>query len=146
MRRTRSLLATALVSLASASLLTACAGTPAESASEDDKAAPAPSQGIVAGTLEVKAQRPSLTLRNTTELVVGYMVVDKDQMVVALYPPCNTQCPTIEQGASVQVPYSKIGGYTDASTEAVVMWWTYRRQADGSLRPESAVQTTRIGL
>ncbi|MBL0938821.1 MAG: hypothetical protein IBJ03_07995 [Gemmatimonadaceae bacterium] len=146
MRRTRSLLATAIVSLATASLLTACAGTPVDSTSEDDKASPAPSQGIVAGTLEVKAQKPALTLRNTTELVVGYMVVDKDQMVIALYPPCNTQCPTIVQGASVQVPYSQISGYTDKSTEAVVMWWTYRRQADGSLRPESAVQTTRIGL
>lgn len=135
-----------MASLACASLLAACAGTPAESAEAGDVVTPAPSQGIVAGTLEVKAQRPSLTLYNTTEHGVGYMVVDKDQAVVALYPPCNSQCPTLAQGDRVQVPYSQISGYTDASTEAIVMWWTYRREADGSLRPESAVQTTRIAL
>jgi hypothetical protein len=146
MRRTTTRLVRAVTALSALGLLAACSDSPAGNVLTEDTATPSPNQGIVAGTLEVKAQRPTLTLRNTTELVVGYMVVDKDQMVIALYPPCNTQCPTLAQGASVQVPYSQIGGYTAQSTEAIVMWWTYRRQADGSLRPESAVQTTRIRL
>ena len=59
--------------------------------------------GIVAGTLEVKAARPTLTLRNTTEFVVGYMVVDKDQMVIAMFPPCGANCLQLRQGESVVV-------------------------------------------
>ena len=96
--------------------------------------------------LEATAARPTLTLRNTTEFQVGYMVVDKDQMVVALYPPCGDNCPKLQQGASVAIPYANIGGYTNASTEAVVMWWTYTRQADGSLKATGAVQTKNIRL
>ncbi len=112
-------------------------------------ATPAPSnpnQGIVAGTLEVKAANATVTLRNTTEFAVGYMVVDKDQMVIALYPPCGTQCPTIVQGAQASINYADISGYTSASIEAIVLWWTYTRAADGTLRPTSGVYSTRVTL
>jgi len=102
--------------------------------------------GIVAGTLEVRASRPTLTLRNTTEFVVGYMVVDKDQMVVALYPPCGQNCPTLRQGESVTLNYSAIHGYTSQSTEANVMWWKYVRRPDGSLAPDGPVQTIKTRL
>lgn len=138
----------ALARLFALTLLAAgCAGAPTDSTSRDDlNAPPAGNQGIVAGTLEVVARPPALTLRNTTERVVGYMVVDTDQMVVALYPPCGSQCPLLVQGASIAVPYAQIGGYTERSTAANVLWWTYRRAADGTLQPESAVQTTRIRL
>lgn len=108
--------------------------------------APAPNQGIVAGTLEVSAARPNLVLRNTTEFVVGYMVVDKDQMVIALYPPCNASCPLLVQGASVSVPYSAISGHTAASREAVVMWWKYVRRADGTLTPDGGMQSVNVRL
>lgn len=136
-----------LVALTLSLLSSACAGAPNE-ATADDPAIERPSgnQGIVAGTLEVKAARPTITLRNTTEQVIGYLVVDKDQMVIAMYPPCNQQCPLLVQGTSVTVAYPQISGYTEKSTEAVVLWWTYRRAADGTLRPESAVQTTRVRL
>lgn len=121
----------------------------AAACSDDDIASPAdpnPSNGIIAGTLQVTAARPNLTLRNTTELIVGYMVVDKDMATVALFPPCGQNCPTIVQGASANVTYSAINGYTSASTEAIVMWWTYQRQADGSLRAVGAVNTTKVRL
>lgn len=121
----------------------------ATACSTDDIAAPAdpnPNHGFVAGTLQVTAARPNLTLRNTTELIVGYMVIDKDMATVALFPPCGQTCPTIVQGASANVLYSAINGYTSASTEAIVMWWTYQRQADGSLRAVGAVNTTKIRL
>jgi hypothetical protein len=106
----------------------------------------APNQGIVAGTLVVTAARPTLTLRNTTEFVVGYMVVDKDQMTIALYPPCGTQCAKLVQGANASVPYASIAGYTSASTEANVLWFTYARAADGTLTPQGPIQTTRVKL
>lgn len=102
--------------------------------------------GIVAGNLEVTAANNMVKLRNTTENQIGYMVVDKDQMVVALYPPCNTQCPMVKQGETVSVPYSQINGYTSKSTDAVVLWWKYTRRADGTLAPEGAMQNTNVKL
>lgn len=102
--------------------------------------------GIVAGTLEVTASRPTLTLRNTTESVVGYMVVEKNQMVVAMYPPCASNCPTLVQGASATIPYANIGGYTSSATEVMVMWWTYTKAADGTLQATGAVQTKNVKL
>ncbi len=113
---------------------------------DSNNSAPTPNQGIVAGTLVVTAARPTLTLRNTTEFVVGYMVIDKDQMTIALYPPCGTQCAKLVQGANASVPYASITGYTSASTEANVLWFTYARAADGTLTPQGPIQTTRVKL
>jgi len=113
---------------------------------DGSNSAPTPNQGIVAGTLVVKAVRPTLTLRNTTEFVVGYMIVDKDQMTIALYPPCGAQCAKLVQGAEVSVPYTSVAGYTSASTEANVLWFTYARAADGTLTPQGPIQTTRVTL
>lgn len=137
--RLATLTVTAFLSAAAA---TACSD---ESALPTDSV-PTSNPGIVAGTVETIAARPTLTLRNTTEFQVGFMVVDKDQMVVAMYPPCGDNCPKLVQGAQLSIPYSAINGYTSASTEAVVMWWTYTRQADGSLKATGAVQTKNVRL
>lgn len=107
---------------------------------------PTNNQGIVAGTLEATAQRPTLTLRNTTEHVVGYMVLEKNMMVVALFPPCGPQCPQLAQGQQVAIPYSAINGYTSAATEVMVMWWSYTRAADGTLQPTGGVQSKTVRL
>ena len=74
------------------------------------------------------------------------MIVEKHQMVVALFPPCGSQCPTLVQGQTVAVPYTSIAGYTNAATEALVMWWTYTRAADGSMQATGAVQTKTVRL
>jgi hypothetical protein len=50
------------------------------------------------------------------------------------------------QGASATVNYTAIAGYTNASTEAIVLWWKYRKNADGSLTAIDGVQTTRVAL
>lgn len=123
-------------------LLSGCADSPTSGAVE----APRDNQGIVAGTLNVSVARPTITLRNTTEFVVGYLVVDKDMATVALFPPCSAQCPTLVQGASATVNYSAIAGFTTRSTEAIVMWWKYRRNADGTLTAIEGVNSTRITL
>jgi hypothetical protein len=138
--RLATLTATAFLSAAAA---TACSD---EASAPTDSVPTNSNPGIAAGTLEAVAARPTLTLRNTTEFQVGFMVVDKDQMVVAMYPPCGDNCPKLVQGAQLSIPYSAIGGYTSRSTEAVVMWWTYTRQADGSLKATGAVQTKNIRL
>ncbi|HEY0928815.1 MAG TPA: hypothetical protein VGE27_02755 [Gemmatimonas sp.] len=134
------------LSLAAAAL-TACAGSTAtDSLADGTKNSPNGNGQIVAGSVEVKATRPNLTLRNTTETVVGYMVVDSEMATVALFPPCDQRCPQIVQGASATVPYTAIAGYTNASKAAIVMWWTYRRGADGTLQPDGGVQSSRVTL
>ena len=134
------------VTLYTIGLLALSGCSPESTRADNNDSAPTPNQGIVAGTLVVTAARPTLTLRNTTALVVGYMIVDKDQMTIALYPPCGAQCAKLEQGADVTVPYASIAGYTSASTEANVLWFTYARAADGTLTPQGPIQTTRVKL
>lgn len=124
----------------------ACGGAP--SGTDDPDRSPAPNQGIVAGTLEVKVDRgtKSLALRNTTEFEVGYLVVEKNMAIVAMFPPCGAQCPVLVQGAAASVPYSAIGGYSAQAKEALVLWWTYRRNADGTRTAQGAVNTINVTL
>lgn len=130
--------------LATLALLSAaCSSDPA---GPENPAQNGSQNGIIAGTLEVTAASGTVSLRNTTEKQVGYMVVDKDQMVIALYPPCGATCPVVVQGATATVPYTQISGYTSKSTHAVVMWWRYATKADGSRVPEGAMQTTTVQL
>lgn len=141
-RLTRHVVASS-VALIALGTLAAC-GSP--SAADTPTPTPSPTQGIIAGTLQVSAARPSLTLRNTTEFVVGYMVVEKDMGVVAMFPPCGERCPTIAQGASASVMYRDIAGYSDQATDAIVMWWTYAPGRNGTLTPQGAVNTVQVRL
>lgn len=127
-------------------LAAATAGCSNEAAPVENAVPNGANSGIVAGTLEVTAARPTLTLRNTTEQVVGYMVVEKNQMVVAMYPPCANNCQALVQGATITIPYTSISGYSNSATEAMVMWWTYTRAADGTLQATGAVQTKNVKL
>ncbi len=134
-----------LRSIAVTALVLATAACSNHSSIADPKDS-SPREGIVAGTLQATVANGTVTLRNTTEFVVGYMVIDKDMMTIALFPPCGATCPTLVQGAQVSFKYSQIGGYTARSTEANVLWWTYMRAADGTLRPTGGTQVTPIKL
>jgi hypothetical protein len=117
-------------------------------ADDDSTRVPSPNQGIVAGTLEARVDRTAqtLSLRNTTEFEVGYMVIEQTLMTVALMPPCGNSCPILVQGASATVKYSNIGGYTPQAKEARVLWWTYKRNADGTRSTQGGVNTINITL
>ncbi|WP_396223178.1 hypothetical protein [Gemmatimonas sp.] len=134
-----------LACVVSAWAMTACAAAP--TASDTDQT-PSTNRGIVSGTLEVTANPADrvLTLRNTTAADVGYLVVERDMITVALFPPCGQRCPILAPGASVTVPYTAIAGYTPQAREARVLWWSYRRNADGTRSAQGATQTTSITL
>ncbi len=144
--RTLRLAPTVLASALLACTLTAC-GSPS-GADDDSTRVPAPKQGIGAGTLEARVDRATqtLSLRNSTEFEVGYMVIEKDMATIALMPPCGNSCPILVQGASVTVKYSNIGGYTPQSKEGRVLWWTYKRNADGTRTTQGGVNTINITL
>lgn len=143
--RTSRLTPAVLAVLLMAGTVTACS---APSGTDEGTAEPAPNQGIVAGALEVKVDRAArvLTLRNTTAFEVGYMVLEKDMMTIALMPPCGNSCPILVQGASVPVPYTSIGGYTPQAKEGRVLWWSYKRNADGTRTTQGGVNTVNITL
>lgn len=141
----RRLAPTVLASALVACTLTACSNAPSAT---EDSTAPSPNQGIVAGTLEAKSDRSAqtITLRNTTEFEVGYMVVEKDMAIIALMPPCGSTCPILVQGASASIKYTSIGGYTPQAKDARVLWWTYKRNADGTRTTQGGVNTINITL
>jgi len=143
--RPRRLAPAVLASALIACSLTAC-GSP--SGADDADQESSPNQGIVAGTLEARADRATqtLSLRNTTAFEVGYMVIEKDMMTVALMPPCGNSCPIVVQGASVTVAYNSIAGYTAQAKEARVLWWTYKRNADGTRTTQGGVNSVTVTL
>lgn len=103
-----------------------------------------PNQGIIAGDLTVQVDKAGkmLTLRNSTEFAVGYMIVEKDIATVALFPPCGANCPKLAQGQSKQVSFNEVVGYTSEAREARVMWWTYAPNGDA----QGGVRTTVVRL
>ncbi len=135
-----------LRSLAVLTLATLVSGGCSGGSASSDSTAPRENQGIVAGTVSATASGKTLTLRNSTEFIVGYMVVTRDVAVIAMFPPCASNCTTLAQGATVAVPFDKISGYSDKTTEAIVMWWKYQRNADGTLTAIEAVNSTRVAL
>lgn len=105
-----------------------------------------PNNGIVAGTLEARTERQTITLRNTTEFVVGYMVIDSEMATIALFPPCGDGCAKLLQGESITLPKSAIGGYNERSTKANVLWFKYQRNANGTYTPIEGVNVTQVAL
>lgn len=95
---------------------------------------PAEIQARLSGTLTATAKRPSLTLRNTTDYVVGFTVNEKEGMMLRLLPPCGVERPQVAPGQAIALPYTDIDGYTVTSREVVVSWCTLRRAPDGTLQ------------
>jgi hypothetical protein len=67
-------------------------------------------------------------------------------MTVALFPPCGANCTQVVQGQTTTIDYADIVGYTPEAREARVMWWTYTRDQDGTLRPTGGVRTVEVRL
>lgn len=103
--------------------LAACAPESTAPSAEDDR----PGHGIVAGTLEASVVNGKVRLKNQTEHVVGYLVVDKNTAIVAMLPPCSgSGCKTLVQGGEAAISFTEIGGYVPGeSREAIVYWWSY---------------------
>ncbi len=121
--------------------LAAC-GAPAAAPAD----APAAGQGIVAGTLEARRDGDALVLRNTTEFVVAYQLLEANTATLALLPVClPATCPTLRQGESRRVPLVEVTGWTPAAREVMVTWWRFVPGRDGT--PVAGVaETVRVRL
>ncbi len=136
----RLLLIAATASLGAA--LSACSseGAPIETPT------PAEDSSLWEGAVSVTAKRPVVTIRNGTERTIGYRVVEKNQMLVALYPPCTSECKKLAQGATATVSYTAIDGYTSSAREANLVYWTYVPGPNGTLVADGPIQTIGIQL
>ena len=115
---------------------------------EDGALAPSPPpiNGIVAGTVQYAVARPYLTLRNSTEFQVGYLLVETGRPIIALFPPCASNCSRLKQGEQTVVNFNQISGYSDKTTSASLLWWKYQVEANGTLTAIGAIQTVEIKL
>lgn len=144
MKHPRLLLSLPLAMAALLTALPACSATPSAVSDSADGSVNAPQ--IASGTIEITANRPNLILRNTTETIVVYRLIDEELQTLALMAPCDARCPQIVQGASVTVPYTAITGYSDATKRVHLVWWTLRRAPDGTLRVDGELQSKRVTL
>ncbi len=95
-------------------------------------------------TLLVTVARPNVTITNTTSNVVRYFLISPSILAVALYAPCDSTCAAIQPGATVVVPYTNIGGYSPADTEAHLTWWQFGPTP--MIRIDSTIQSLRVPL
>lgn len=102
----------------------ACARDGAEPAAPETET---PGSGLWEGMIEAQAVRDSVTLKNQTERTVGYVVLEKNMAMVAMFPPCTSDCRTLVPGASASVAVADIPGVEPTSREVVVYWWSYDR-------------------
>lgn len=116
------------------------------SACSSDRAEPAapetPGNGLWEGMVEAQFIRDSLTLKNQTERTVGYVVLDKDMAMVAMFPPCTSDCRTLVPGASASIALTDIAGVEPDSREVMVHWWSYDR--DG--KPMGGMSSSTVAL
>jgi hypothetical protein len=115
-----------------------CGGDSRNPAAPDDKTG-TPGEGLWEGKVDAVVADGRVTLKNGTERVIGYLVVEKNMAIVALFPPCTTDCKTLVQGAEVSISYQDIPGYSPGATEAIVYWWTYGSdgRAEGGMKSEN---------
>ncbi len=133
--------------LLTTTLLTLVLTTACSSGGAADVSAPPPQNtGIVAGEVQATAKRPQLTIRNGTELTIGYLAIDEQQMLVALYPPCLNNCSKLVPGGSITIPYASIDGYTAKSRVAKVLYWSYIPGPNGTSVVSGPINTLDVRL
>lgn len=115
-----------------------CAGDPAAPGDEQGM----PGQGLWEGKVDALVADGRVTLKNGTEWVIGYLVVEKDMAIVAMFPPCTSNCTTLVQGGEATVRYEDIPGYSSEAREAIVYWWRYG--TDGRPMGAMASETVRL--
>jgi hypothetical protein len=132
-----------LATVSCALLVAACAATQTVESPIVD---PVPN-GIVAGTIVVRVENGVIILRNTTEFVVTYRLIEAETATRALFPVCTiTSCPRLAQGEERRIPYAEITGWSPAAREAILPWWRMIPQRDGSLTPDARSEGVRIQL
>lgn len=131
-----------MIWLAAACVAATGCGSDAVSPAGPGDQAEAPGQGLWEGKVDAVVADGRVVLKNGTERVVGYLVVEKNMAIVAMFPPCASDCQTLVQGGEVSIRYQDIPGYSADAREVMVYWWTYG--PDG--RPGGAMSSETVRL
>ena len=75
----------------------------------------------------------TLAISNRGDEAVFYYVVDPTELAV-FFACTPDQCPRIDPGETVQVPYAAIAYYEPGATQALVDWTQFRAVGDGAYR------------
>jgi hypothetical protein len=96
------------------------------------------STGPIGGQVRVNPTPPTLQLTNESPAPVYIFVIEADLAIRANWAPCTNpaQCRAIQVGATDQLPYTDIAGYTESATHAIVYWWHLVRRG-GGYEPDS---------
>jgi hypothetical protein len=88
---------------------------------------------IIRGRIAVRAVSPDLQITNQSGVPVYSFIVERAAAAHTDWAPCNqpTLCAGIAAGATANVPYSQIVGYTSGAREAIVYWWHLRASSVG---------------
>jgi hypothetical protein len=78
--------------------------------------------------------------------VDGYFVRETGRPIIAVFPPCISNCAILKQGEQATGNYSAIDGYSAKSTSATIMWWKYQVETNGTRTPIGALQTVDVKL
>jgi hypothetical protein len=135
-----------LLLIAAAATLSAAVAACSSEGAPIETPAPTEDASLWEGAVTVTAKRPVVTIRNLTDRTIGYLLIEKGQMLIALYPPCASACEKLVQGATVAVSYSAIDGYTSAAREATLVYWSYVPGPNGALVVDGPVQFIGIQL
>lgn len=109
--------------------LVACGNSP--------EVAAGPASPEIAGTdFEARATAPGLELTNHGSDAVYYRALDPLSLALSAPIPCETptDCPRISPRSRVTVPFEEaIVGYRADTERALVYWWHFVPQRDGSV-------------
>ena len=81
---------------------------------------------VVVGGVRAQQAKGAIRLTNDTDGPIAYAAIEHEAWthMLASWGPCPrlAEC-TIEPGETAVIPYEKIGMYTPAAREAVVVYW-----------------------
>jgi hypothetical protein len=121
--------------------LAACSGPPSE---------PVSPSSVERSDREVDARATAdgLEITNTTDAPVYYRARDPLSLALSDRIPClePASCPRVPARSRITVPFSEaIVGYRPGTERALVSWWHFVQQPDGSARADR-VRTFEIEL
>jgi hypothetical protein len=90
---------------------------------------------VVGDELAARVTTGGLELVNSGTAPVYYRARDPETLALSAPVPClePTDCPSVPAGASVTVPFEEaIVGYRPDTEHALVYWWHFVQQPDGS--------------
>ena len=97
------------------------------------------STGPIADRLVVTAAPPQLQLTNESPAPVYVFAIESGLAMRANWGPCTdpATCRGIPAGATDELAYSGIAGYTESATHAIVYWWHLVPRDGGGYAPDS---------